>query len=389
MPFASFTSTNPDAAAALAEIEKKFAAWADFVDLAVVFYTRHHLKSADVLASRLHAITSARALIGCPGETVVGDGRELEDEAAVTLWLAKWPGNVTLTPYHLTFEQTADGASLLGWPDDLDDADATKSLLLTLGDPFTFPTDDFLQQINDEKPGLAVAGGMASASQQPGANRLLLGDQAVDQGAVGVLVQGDFAFRTVVSQGCRPIGKPFVVTKAQHNILLELGGKPALAQLKDIWQQLSPEDQALVQDGLHIGRVINECQETFARGDFLIRNVMGIDESTGGIAITDRARAGQTVQFHVRDADSADEDLKQLVQGKSPGQGGVLLFSCNGRGTRLFPAPHHDVGVVAASWGQLPIAGFFAMGELGPVGGRNFIHGFTASLVAFEEPQKT
>jgi small ligand-binding sensory domain FIST len=389
MPFLSLSSTAPTTAAALGEIAAQVTTgWSGPVDLAITFYSRHHQKDAERLAADLHALVKPRALLGCPGETVVAGNREFEDEPALALWLAKWPGDVKLTPYHLTFEQTADGASLLGWPDDLADADAAKSLLVTLGDPFTFPTDDFLQQSNDEKPGLAVVGGMASASQQPGVNRLLLGDRALNQGAVGVLLQGDFAYRTIVSQGCRPIGKPLVVTKAHHNLLLELGGKPALAQLQELWQQLDSHDQELVQAGLHVGRVTNEYQGTFERGDFLVRNVMGIDEKTGGIAITDRVRVGQTVQFHVRDAATADEDLKLLLAKRReqlPQPAAALLFSCNGRGTRLFAEKDHDAGTIHAALGPVPLAGFFAMGELGPIGGRNFIHGFTASLVVFAE----
>lgn len=388
MPFLSLSSTLPNAQAALGEIASRCAAeWSGDVDLAVAFYSRHYLKSADLLAKGLNTAVKPRALLGCPGETIVEGDREMEGAPALALWLAKWPGNVTITPYQLTFEQTADGASLLGWPDDLGDADPARSLLLTLGDPFTFPTDDFLQQSNDEKPGLAVVGGMASASQQPGANRLLLGDKVIDQGAVGVLLQGDLKYQTIVSQGCRPIGKPLVVTKAHHNLLLELGGKPAMAQLQDVWQSLDPHDQELVQEGLHVGRVTNEYQGSFERGDFLVRNVMGIDQKTGGIAITDRVRVGQTVQFHVRDAATADEDLKLLLKSKREQMAhpaGALLFSCNGRGTRLFSEPHHDAAAIRSVLGPLPLAGFFAMGELGPIGGRNFIHGFTASMVVFE-----
>jgi small ligand-binding sensory domain FIST len=389
MPFLSLSSTLPNTQAALDEIATGFAAgWSGDVDLAIAFFSKHHLEGAERIAKGLSALCKPRALFGCPGETVIEGDRELEEKPALALWLAKWRGDVKVAPYHLTFEQTADGASLLGWPDELGDADPARSLLITLGDPFTFPTDDFLQQSNDEKPGLPVVGGMASAAQQPGINRLLLGDKALDQGAVGVLLQGEFGRQTIVSQGCRPIGKPLVVTKAHHNLLLELGGKPALAQLQELWQTLDPHEQELVQEGLHVGRVTNEYQGAFERGDFLVRNVMGIDQKTGGIAITDRARVGQTVQFHVRDAATADEDLNLLVRKKRSQvaqPGAALLFSCNGRGTRLFSETDHDAKAIHAAMGAIPLAGFFAMGELGPIGGRNFIHGFTASMVVFDE----
>jgi small ligand-binding sensory domain FIST len=223
---------------------------------------------------------------------------------------------------------------------------------------------------------------MSDPEQTP----LIFGEEVVDVGAVGALLRGDVAMRSVVSQGCRPVGAPLVVTKAQENVILELGGRSPLEQLRDLYQQLPARDQELFQHGPHIGLVLNECQETFQRGDFLVRNLYGIDRSSGALAITDRVRVGQTVQFHVRDADTADEDLRLLLrQNRSSAPAGALLFTCNGRGTRLFPAPHHDASALAAEVGPVPLAGFFAAGELGPVGGQNFIHGFTASALIFED----
>jgi small ligand-binding sensory domain FIST len=195
--------------------------------------------------------------------------------------------------------------------------------------------------------------------------------------------------RSVVSQGCRPIGRPLVVTKCERNLLIELGGKPALEQLRELWPSLSEKDQKLVQSGLHVGLVINEYQEQFSRGDFLVRNVVGVDPERGIIAMGDYARVGQTVQFHVRDAQTADEDLRELLaHGNHPSESaspkGALLFTCNGRGTRLFSDPHHDARSLSDAWPELPAAGFFAQGEIGPIGGKNFLHGFTASIALFE-----
>src|SRR5262249_14141454 len=157
-----------------------------------------------------------------------------------------------------------------------------------------FPIDDFLAGVNTNNPGLRVIGGMASGARQPGETPLIIGTQTADRGAVGVLLQGALGARTVVSQGCRPIGKPLIITKAQDNIIIELGGKPAVAQLQTLYSELSPRDQNLVQHGLHVGRVISEYQETFRRGDFLIRNVIGMDRDSGALAITERVRVGQT-----------------------------------------------------------------------------------------------
>jgi small ligand-binding sensory domain FIST len=201
-------------------------------------------------------------------------------------------------------------------------------------------------------------------------------------------MHGPVRLRSVVSQGCRPIGRPLLITKAQRNMLQELSGKPALARFSELYPTLTPQEQELVRGGLHVGRVINEYQDRFGRGDFLVRNVVGADRDSGTLVLGDFVRVGQTVQFHVRDAESADEDLRELLSAAHHSEtarpAGALLFTCNGRGTRLFDAPHHDAACIAKVWPELPVAGFFAQGEIGPIGGRNFLHGFTASMLLVE-----
>ena len=194
-----------------------------------------------------------------------------------------------------------------------------------LGEPFSFPADFLLERMNEDRPNVPVIGGMASGGTQPGDNRLLLGADVFDEGAVAVHVSGAVRLKTVVSQGCRPIGRPFVVTKAERNIIYELGGKPALVQLREIFDTLPTSEQRLVQRALHVGRVVSEYKERFEQGDFLIRNVIGIDANSGAIAIGDYLRPGQTVQFHVRDEEAADAELKQLLadaRGKSDSRAG-------------------------------------------------------------------
>jgi small ligand-binding sensory domain FIST len=226
---------------------------------------------------------------------------------------------------------------------------------------------------------------MASAARRPGENVLILDDEAHDEGMAGISFAGPVDVQTVVSQGCRPIGPTYVITKGRDNIIEQLGGRSALHALRETVHSLPAGEQDLFQNGLFIGRAISEYRERFGRGDFLVRNVIGIDQEQGVIALADHVRVGQTVQFHVRDAATATEDLRLMLagQGGLPPAAGALLFSCNGRGTRMFDAPCHDIGVAAESLPQTPIAGFFAAGELGPVGGRNFIHGHTASLALF------
>jgi len=355
-------------------------------DLAMLFISPDHASSADELAVQACKLLETENVFGCTGEAIAAGGREIEGEPAVALWLARWPG-VKFTPMHLEFERTPEGGALNGWPDELGGDWPGNSFLMVLGEPFTFPADYLLERMNEDRPGVPVIGGMASGAAEPGANRLLLGPRTFAQGAVALHVTGPVRLQTVVSQGCRPIGRPLVVTKAERNIIYELGGKPALVQLKEIFDTLPTSEQRLVQRALHVGRVVSEYRDRFEQGDFLIRNVMGIDGSSGAVVVGDYIRVGQTIQFHVRDQEAADAELKQLLNsarttcGSSPA--GALLFTCNGRGTRMFSEADHDAGVIARTFGTLPLAGFFAQGELGPVGTQNFVHGFTASVALF------
>ena len=380
----SALSTSPDPDGAASEVVGRLAEGlaGETADLALVFASTHHAGTLERVAREARSRGVARRLIGCTGESIVGDDREVEEGPALSAWAASLPG-VDLAFHRLSFE----GGELRGWGADPADGRPTPSTLLLLGDPFSFPPDQALGRLGELSPGVRVVGGMASAGQIPRGNRLLLDGETYRDGAVAVEIRGPVGLRTVVSQGCRPIGRTFVVTRAERNVIRELGRRPALEVLREVFEGLDDGDRERVKQGLHIGRVISEYQESFRRGDFLVRNVLGADES-GGVAVTDVIRVGQTVQFHVRDAASADDDLRSLLESarsERPGAPvrGALLFTCNGRGTRLFDAPNHDAGVVREVVGPVPVAGFFAMGELGPVGGQNFVHGFTASVVLF------
>ena len=232
---------------------------------------------------------------------------------------------------------------------------------------------------------MPVVGGMASAGYGPGENALIRNDQVFKQGMVGVSLSGPaLEVQTVVSQGCRPFGKTYVITKAHDNIIESLGGRPALSALRDAVMDLAEPDRQLLSKGLFVGRAISEYKEKFGRGDFLVRSVMNVDNETGAVTIGDHVRIGQTIQFQVRDAATATEDLALLLSPHGvPKAAGGLLFSCNGRGTRLFDASSHDIHAANAALPQTPVAGFFAAGELGPVGQRNFMHGHTASFALF------
>jgi small ligand-binding sensory domain FIST len=203
----------------------------------------------------------------------------------------------------------------------------------------------------------------------------------VAEGAVGAVLGPGVDLVTVVSQGCRPVGDPLVITKAEGNIIYELAGKPALERLQDVARALDDEDRQLLAQGVHLGRVIDESQPTFGPGDFLVRNVLGGDPSNGAIAVGDLVDVGSTTQFQIRDAASADDELHRMLEGRMAE--GALVFTCNGRGSRLFGRPDHDAEVVAEHVPPRAVAGMFCAGELGPVGRKNFLHGFTASVVLF------
>jgi small ligand-binding sensory domain FIST len=226
-------------------------------------------------------------------------------------------------------------------------------------------------------------GGMASGGMGPGETRLFIDDRVVDEGAVGARLPG-VRIRPLVSQGCGPVGDVYTVTRAEGNVIHELGGRPPLLRFQELADGLSPEDRTLLGRGLYVGRAIDEYKVEPGRGDFLIRQVMGVDQRSGALAVGDRIEVGETIQFHVRDAATADEDLRALLELEAvePADG-ALLFTCNGRGSRLFPVFDHDASLVSGKLGGLPLAGFNCAGEIGPVGGKNFLHGFTASVALF------
>ena len=382
---ASALSRHPDAAAAVEQaVQEALAQLVAVPDLVLCFFSAEHVAAAATIAQRLVELTGTQNVLGCSAESIVGTKTEIEFEPALVVWMARLP-QTQLVPMQLQYQRTPEGGTFIGWPAELPLNWPRSSTLLLLGEPFTFPADVLLERLNEDQPGVPVVGGMASAGHQPGQNRLIIGDQAVDRGAVALLLDGGIQIEVVVSQGCRPIGQPYVVTKAERNLIYELGGVPAYRRLEELFYTLPTREQQLVQRGLHVGRVVSEYLEQFEQGDFLIRNVVGLDRQASAIAIADFVRVGQTVQFQVRDAETATADLKQLLKKhaeRCQPRGG-LLFTCNGRGTRMFTEPHHDAGVFAEQFGALPLAGFFAAGELGPVSKHNFLHGFTASIALF------
>lgn len=387
--FAAALSRSANTLQAIGEVvEEAMAKLGRQPTLATVFFSSDHLAAADQIAQELCQRLGITQIFGCSGESIVGGGEEVESSPAIALWIADLPrSNVQLM--HLEFERTPEGGVIQGWPDELTSSWSKDTFAILVGDPFSFPADLLLERMNEDRPGISVIGGMASSGSTPGENRLILGNQTFAEGAVVAVIQGGVRLRTVVSQGCRPIGKPYVVTKAERNVIYDLGGQSALIRLKELFDSLPTREQLLVQRNLHVGRVVSEYQSHFDQGDFLVRNVVGTVPNVGGIAIGDYIRAGQTVRFHVRDQEAADAELRQLLSTlpRTPNAKILagLLFTCNGRGSRLFSQPNHDAQMLQKYMGDIPVAGFFAAGEIGPVGGQNFMHGFTASIALLEE----
>jgi small ligand-binding sensory domain FIST len=388
MPFAASHSRATNTSDAIRSVTEEIRAALGKAepDFSFLFVSHAHAESFGQLASRICEATGTKVLIGCSGETIVGGSEEIESGPVLSLWSAILP-TVQVEPFDVRFERTADGIVTSGLPAIPADGPPVRAIFM-LADPFSSAPQTVLDHFEAESPGAPVLGGMASGGHRAGENRLFHNSHEVKHGAVGLVVRGGPPVRSVVSQGCRPIGKNYVVTQAEENVIHALGGVPPMQRLRELFDTLSERDAELVRMGLHLGVVMNEYKETFERGDFLISNVVGADPGTGSIAVGAPVRVGQTVRFHVRDAETADEDLKSLLEAdrstNSAPARAALLFSCNGRGTRLFADPHHDASAIQTVDGPIPLAGFFAQGEIGPIGNHSHLHGFTASIAIFE-----
>lgn len=350
-------------------------------DLCLVFAGAPHLGQAEQILAVVHGHLTPRALLGCGAGGVVGGGREIEEGAGAVVWALSAPG-AAVEPLALTTAPVDDGIALGGLPED--PADYGEAMLV-LADPNTFSADALLIHLNEARPAMPVLGGLASAAAE-GSAALLMNGQVVDSGAVACALSG-IEVLPCVSQGATPVGPEMTVTGVEGNLISELASQPALERLREAITELEPDERELAAEGLLLGVVIDENQPEYERGDFLVRPIVGVDPETGALAFADRVRVGQTVRLHVRDSRSASEDLREaLAAGSaalgSAGAAGTLLFTCNGRGAHMFDQPDHDARLVGEALGA-PAGGFFCAGEIGPVGGRNFLHGFTATMAVF------
>ena len=360
----------------------------DPLDLACIFFSNNFSDEARALVSTVQEEFSPRLLLGCMAQGVIGEKQEIEGSSAIILWGARLPG-VSLTPIRLISDEAGEKLSVQGWPKELEHRSDNPFFIL-LADPFSTPIEEVFSTIEYFCPGSQAIGGIASGGMDLGENRLVLNQDIYESGMVGVALSGPVSIRTIVSQGCQPIGERFMVTRAERNIIYELGGVSSLECLQQTIQTLVEQRGQEAAMALQVGIAIDEHRARFERGDFLIRGLMGADRRSGGIALSDVVQEGQTVQFHIRDVKAASEELNLLLAQDRVAHPlehpkGALLFSCNGRGRQFFMKPHHDISTVRESTGDIPIAGFFAGGEIGPVGGKNYLHGYTASLALFCE----
>lgn len=384
--WASAISTLADSGFAADEIAASLQATLgpEPVDLLMLFLGAAHVRNAESIATALRTKLTPGCLVGASAHGVVSRDHEIETGPALSAIAARLPG-VTLQPFLLTQDiwrdAVSDPAAFAAAAPGAKDAE----VVMLLADPFSIDVERVLLAFHRHAPGVRVAGGMASASPRPRGNVVLLNDWISNEGGVAVALHGAVRADVIVSQGCRPVGPLLTVTRAEGNLLLELDGQPALERAEQTLRALGGAEKAALQNGLYVGRSARPGAE--GRGDWLIRNLLGADRSRGALAVADTIGERERVRLHVRDRETAREDLEMLLSPQSfDGRAGAaILFACNGRGRGLYGRPDGDIAVIQAVLGGVPAGGMFCAGELGPVGERNFLHGHTASLVILRE----
>lgn len=414
LAFRHAVSTSADAGIAALELAEQLRPLGR-PDLLFVFISAHHAEQAGEIGLALGRALEPGAMLGTTVDAVIAGARELERTPGVCALAARLPG-VTVHPFcseSVEYSAAEGEEGVLAMRDLLGASPALRASIL-FADPFSTPLTRMVPLLNNARlpdragrPAGEIIGGMASGGAKAGENALLLNNRVLRSGFVGVSLSGPIRVDTVVSQGCRAIGENMIITKAKNNAIFELGGRPALDVLRDTLDILGEHERELLRRGLFVGRVVSEFKDHYGRGDYLIRNVAGVNPQTNIIAVHDLVRVGQTVRFHIRDAQTADEDLDLLLNAQQlyGAPAGVLLITCTGRGLNLFDNRHHDAraiqnafadalpGPERAKMGRVlhtdghavPLAGFFAAGEIGPVGDASYLHGHSACAVMFRE----
>ena len=357
------------------------------VSMGLVFMAPRFFAQAAQVLELLRVHAQIPLLAGCSSTGLIAGGEEIEENPGLVLALYSFPGG-GLTPCRFTPAQVDEASGPGFWSSANRIGPGQSNGWLVFADPFNMDADAWLKGWNEAYPGLPILGGLASGEPAEQRTQLYLNGEVFDSGGVAVSFGQGVRIEAVISQGCTPIGETWTITKAEQNIIHQIGNRPAYQVLLDTFNQLPSEDQDKARGNLFIGLVVNEYLEEFHRGDFLVRNLIGADPKSGCIAVGAFPRAGQTLQFQRRDAAAATEDMLALLDRAEEVYRGSTLYggclcSCNGRGQRLFGHPSHDAGLIQRKLRPPGLAGFFCNGEIGPVGERNFLHGYTASLALF------
>jgi small ligand-binding sensory domain FIST len=368
-------------------LDRTSSGWGRAADLVLVFASFHHAAHYEALLGAVKERTSALAVTGCSGQGIIGTTQEIEGQPALSL-LQVWLPGARLYAAHITQDDVAslaDGSALI---DSLGVHPSDVNAWLVFADPFRLDVERAIDLFEQTYPHRPIAGGLASGAPGRNQTHVFLNGDVFDEGAIAVGIGGEWTVRTLVSQGATPIGSPWTITGAHDNLIESIGGRPAYEVLTETIEGLEPQVQQRAVRNLLVGLAMNEYRDDHQRGDFLIRNLLGVERETGALAISAYPRIGQTIQFQMRDAQAADDELVEMLRDTKDGLIGgapiaAVLCSCNGRGVGLFGQPNHDAQRIAESLGPVPLAGFFCNGEIGPVGGRTFLHGFTASLAMF------
>jgi small ligand-binding sensory domain FIST len=355
-------------------------------DLLLLFASDAYAPSFADLLGRAQQRSGTRALAGCSASGVIAGDRELEAVPAVAALALAWgPGTsahlVRIEPDDLLAE--GDDGPSIDWSARLGQAAAACTGLIVLADPFTTDVLALVGGLERAAPDVPVVGGLASGAPTLRQTHVFWGTRAEPSGAVVIALAGAVGLRPVVSQGAQPIGAPWTITDARGHVLRTIGNRPAYTVLVETLEQLAPAERQRAARNLLVGLAMNEYRDDFGRGDFLIRNLLGADPSSGALAVGAELHVGQTLQFQIRDAQAADDELRHMLAAAAQqpsGPAAALLFACNGRGAGLFGGPDHDARTTRELLGPVPLAGLFCNGEIGPVGQTTYLHGFTASL---------
>ncbi len=359
------------------------------VSLGLLFMTPRFFSHAAAVLETLRVHARIPLLAGCSSSSLIVNSEEIEQNAGLVLGLYCLPG-AKLTPFHFTQEHLEEFSGPAYWHMETGVTREQTNGWLAFADPFHLDCELWLRTWNEAYAPLPVLGGLASGDYADQTTQVYLNGDVYDEGGVGISIGGNLELAGVISQGCTPIGETWTITRAERNIIHEIGNRPAYHVLAETIGKLPPAEQQKCQGNLFVGLVINEYAEEFHRGDFLIRNLIGADANSGALAVGALPRSGQTIQFQRRDAAAGTEDITQLLDRAHRQLAGrriygACLCSCNGRGYRLFGTPGHDAAHVQKEFGPLALSGFFCNGEIGPVGDKNFLHGYTASLALFVE----